>query len=162
MLLRQFTEEDIPVLPTIANNENVSKFLTVLFPYPYTLEKAEWWVHTGSKANLTRAIEYNGELAGGISLTQGKFDYKKSAEVGYWLGESFWSKGIATKALSEFTEYVFENTENTRLFAPVAHPNVASMKVLEKCNFNLEGIHKKALFKNGNYFDSHYYAKLKT
>ena len=81
--------------------------------------------------------------------------------MGYWIGESFWNKGIATKAVSMISEYAFEKLGLNRIYAKVFDPNVASMKVLEKCGYLLEGISKNAVIKNNRVLDEHRYALLK-
>ena len=131
------------------------------FPYPYTKQDAEWWIKTGSKANnaLTKAIEYQGELVGTVGITPQTGWKEHSAEIGYWVGEEYWGKGIATEALRAMSDLAFSTMKYKKLFAPVLGPNKASMRVLEKCGYSLEGVLKQEVFKGGHYFDGHYYAK---
>ena len=161
MILREFQMSDVHNLQRIANDVEVSRYLSKVFPSPYTEEDAKWWVDVGSKNGICKAIEVSDTLVGCIGLTPGKLDYSKSAELGYWIGNEHWGRGIATRAIREFTEYVFENSDYIRLFAPVFHPNRASMRVLEKNGYEKEGIHKMALFKDGKFYDSHVYAIIK-
>jgi RimJ/RimL family protein N-acetyltransferase len=160
VFLRDFCENDITSLVLYLNNKNVTKFLTSRIPQPYSVDDAKWWVNIGSREGITKAVEVNGKYVGSIGVTAGQFESNRSAEIGYWLEESSWGKGIATEAVMEMTEYVFSNTNIVRLYAPVFSPNKASMRVLEKCGYQLEGVLRKAIFKNGLFLDEHLYAKI--
>lgn len=159
--LRDYSIADADRFAELASNENVSRYLIYTFPYPYTKQDAEWWIKTGSKANnsVTKAIEYRGELVGTVGITPQTGWKDHSAEIGYWVGEEYWGKGIATEALCRMTDLVFSTMKYKKLFAPVLGPNNASMRVLEKCGYSLEGILKHEVFKWGTYFDGYYYAK---
>ena len=63
-----------------------------------SFEDAEWWVNTGSKTGITKEIEVNRYFADVISIAIGEYENPRSAEIGYWLGEELWGKGLATKA----------------------------------------------------------------
>lgn len=160
-LLRNFAAVDIPPLATIANDAEVARYLTARFPHPYSLDDARWWVETGSRQGIVRAIEVAGRLAGTIGVTPGEFEYARAAEIGYWLGRAHWGRGIATAALREMTRLVFATTDIERLYAPVFAPNHASMRVLEKCGYELEGVLRRAVFKAGVYYDTHLYARIR-
>ena len=84
-----------------------------------------------------------------------------SAEVGYWLGEPFWNQGIVTDALKKAINYYFEHTDKIRVFAVVFEHNSPSMRVLEKVGFTKVGIMQKAIFKNDNFMNAHYYELIK-
>jgi RimJ/RimL family protein N-acetyltransferase len=144
------------------NNKNVTKFLTSRIPQPYSINDADWWVNVGSKEGITKAVEVNGKYVGTIGVTAGQFERNRSAEIGYWLEEHSWGKGIATEALMKMTEYIFTKTNIVRLYAPVFSPNKASMRVLEKCSYQLEGILKKSIIKNGTFVDEYLYAKIRS
>ena len=96
-----------------------------------------------------------------IGLIVQKDVYRKSAEIGYWIGEPFWGMGIATKAVEPITEYGFMELELNRIYTGVFEYNTASMKVLEKNGFEKEGIFKDAIFKNSKVYDEHRFFKLK-
>jgi ribosomal-protein-alanine N-acetyltransferase len=148
MRLREFRQDDIPHLVKHASNYNVARYLTSKFPYPYRIEDAIWWINSGSKNGIHKAVEHNGECIGGIGIINGEGEHIYAAHIGYWLGELHWGKGIATKALSIMTEEVFAKNNIVRLEALVFSPNKASMRVLEKCEYKFEGIKVKAAFKN--------------
>jgi len=159
--LRDYTKSDIDRLVYLANNENVSRYLSYAFPYPYTKLDAVWWVETGSvaKDSIAKVIEYRGKFVGGVGITNQKGWKEHSAEIGYWIGEEYWGNGIASEALSVMIDLVFSDLKYKKLFAQVLEPNKASMRVLEKCGYGLEGVLKYEVFKSGQYFDVYHYAK---
>ena len=160
--LRDFTENDINSLVTILNDESVTQFLSTKIPFPYTLEDAKWWVSEGSQGDLIKAITVNGQFAGCIGVNRGEFEYQKSGEIGYWIAQEFWRKGVASSALNKMSEYVFSHTDIVRLFASVFSGNAASMGLLLKCGFTQEAVLQKAIFKNGQFYDNHVFAKLRS
>ncbi len=159
--LRDYSIADADRFAVLANNENVSRYLIYTFPYPYTKQDAEWWVKTRSKANnaLAEAIEFQEKFVGTVGITPQTGWKEHSAEIGYWVGEEYWGKGIAPEALRAMSDIAFSAMKYKKLFAPVLGPNKASMRVLEKCGYSLEGVLKHEVFKGGHYFDGHYYAK---
>jgi RimJ/RimL family protein N-acetyltransferase len=159
--LRAFRPTDAARLVELANNENVSRYLVYTFPYPYTKKDAEWWIAVGSRQNgvVARVIEWEGALVGGVGLTPQSGWRSHQAEIGYWLGEEYWGRGIASEALRQMTEAAFTELAFGKLFAPVLAPNRASMRVLEKNGYRLEGVLEDEVEKNGRRFDIHHYAK---
>ncbi len=159
--LRDFTLSDADRLADLANNENVSRYMIYTFPYPYTKADAEWWIKIGSKANnsITKVVQYEGAFVGTVGITPQTGWKAHSAEIGYWIGEEFWDKGLATEALKVMSEFAFLAMNYKKLFATVLGPNKASMRVLEKCGYGLEGVLKRDVVKGGDYFDGYYYAK---
>ena len=159
--LREYKKADVDRLVELANNENVSRYLVYTFPYPYKKQDAEWWIEEGATANnsVTKVIDYNGIFVGSVGITPQNGWKEHSAEIGYWLGEKYWGKGIATESLRMMTEISFSELEFRKLFAPVLGPNKASMRVLDKCGYILEGVFKQDVYKGGNYQDGYYFAK---
>jgi RimJ/RimL family protein N-acetyltransferase len=160
--LRELLPSDSSRLVSLANNENVSRYLVYTFPYPYTTADADWWISTGSKQNaaITRVIVYSGEFVGLVGITPQAGWRDHLAEIGYWLGTQYWGKGIATSALRQMTDYGFVNLRVKKLYAPVLAPNIASMGVLAKCGYQLEGIMKSEVQKSGRFYDVHHFAKM--
>ena len=158
--LRDYEKSDAARLVLLANNRNVSKYLVYTFPYPYTQSDADWWIETGSKANqaITKVIQYHEEFVGSVGITPQVGWKNHVAEIGYWLGEAYWGQGIATEAVRLMTHYATARLSYKKLFAPVLGPNKASMRVLEKCNYELEGILKYEVSKDKKYFDTYHYA----
>jgi RimJ/RimL family protein N-acetyltransferase len=140
----------------IANNPKIAKNLRDSFPSPYTIHDARHWIEHNQKFNPPQnfAIEYEGRLAGSVGCEIGKNELRTNMEVGFWLGEAFWGKGIATEALQLFTEYALEKfPEVLRIYAQVYDFNVPCMKVLENSGYEPEAILRHAYIKNGKIGD---------
>ena len=161
--IRNYKIEDVDSLVKYANNYNVSKFLRDSFPFPYTKADAEKWIDFIMKnpGSLFFAIADSQELIGAIGAVPFDDVHRYSAEVGFWLGEQFWSKGIISAALNYFCNYVFSNYDYNRLTANVFEGNEGSKKVLEKNGFILEGTIKKGVVKENKFIDYHIYGLLK-
>lgn len=159
---RKFEQKDEELLVSYLNDETLMQFLSARIPQPYTKESADWWINTGSKIGVGYAIIKNGIMVGSISATPGEFEKQKTAEVGYWVGQSYWGQGIASEALKKFTQLVFEKTDCIRLYASVMEGNKASAKVLEKSGYKLEAVLAKAMYKNGDVFNELHYSKLRS
>ena len=154
---------DAPRLAELANNEKVSINLRDGFPNPYTLTDAEKFIDIFTKHDPPQvfAIEYNGEYVGNIGLHPGVDVYRKSAEIGYFLGEPFWGKGIMTQAVKQIVEYGFANLDIVRIHTGIFEYNIASQRVLEKCGFKKEAVFEKAIFKKNQLWNEVRYAMLK-
>ena len=161
--LRSYELSDLDALVKYANNIKVSQLLRDQFPFPYTRFDAEAWLNEACNqiTETNFAIANNYELIGAIGINPQDDVNRFSAEIGYWLGEPFWGKGIVTDALRVFTKYVFENFELNRIFANVFEGNIASEKVLLKVGYKKEAILKEAVFKNEKFLDQYIYAILK-
>lgn len=160
VLLRQFSANDAPLLVTFLNNPMVTRYVTAAIPQPYSIDDAMWWIAHSQASNLIKAIEYQGEFVGCISAQRGDFEYNRSAEIGYWLAQPFWSKGIMTKAVNLFCDQLYKETDLARLSVSVVTNNIASCRVLEKNGFGFEGKRKAISCKNGEFFDENMWAKL--
>ena len=137
-------------------------FIVNRMPYPYTIDDAIWWVSTSSKEGIVRPVIAEEQLVGCVGVKPGQFEESRITELGYWIGEPYWDNGYATEAVDTITNAVFSDTDIVRLFAPVFSPNLASMRVLEKCGYELEGVFRKGGFKNGEFYDKHIFARVKT
>lgn len=162
-LLRTWAESDVKVLPKHLNNKKIWDNCRDGLPFPYTEEDAHTFIgfaiNQMEQSNF--CIEVDGEAMGNIGFIRGTDVERFNAEVGYWISESCWNKGITTMALKEAIEVYFLHTDVIRLYAQVYEFNIASMKVLEKVGFRKTGIHHKACFKNQKFIDVHYYELLK-
>ncbi|MCC6384482.1 MAG: GNAT family N-acetyltransferase, partial [Bacteroidia bacterium] len=99
------------------------------------------------------AIEVNNEAVGGIGIHPQSDIFFKNAELGYWLAEQYWGRGIISNAVKQMVDFTFTTYRIDRIFARPFGTNIASQKVLEKNNFKLEGRFEKVIFKNGEYAD---------
>jgi RimJ/RimL family protein N-acetyltransferase len=153
--LRPFREEDAAVLARHANNPKVALHLRDRFPHPYSPADALRFFDfaANTRDECVACIEVEGEAAGAISV-QFRTDVERcSAELGYWLGEAFWGRGIVTAAIRCFTDWAMPRFELTRVYAEVFADNQASARVLEKCGFARVGVLRKAAIKNGVHHD---------
>jgi ribosomal-protein-alanine N-acetyltransferase len=104
------------------------------------------------------AIEVDGEAAGGIGFVPHSDVERVSAEIGYWLGEPFWGRGIVAEALVAVTQYAIESHHLTRVFALPYARNTASCRVLEKAGYVVEGRLRRSCIKDGEVLDQMQYA----
>jgi RimJ/RimL family protein N-acetyltransferase len=160
--LRQLKMEDAMELTTIANNKKIWLNVRDRFPHPYHLKNAlEWINHTLQKNPQENfAIICNGSIAGIVGVLPKEDVYRKSIEIGYFIGEPFWGKGIATVAVALLLEYVTKTFDVVRIYAEVFEHNKASMKVLENNGFTLESIRKRMVVKNDQVMDDYVWVKL--
>jgi RimJ/RimL family protein N-acetyltransferase len=161
--VRSWEWSDRDAIVRHANNRNVWINLRDRFPHPYTINDARRWLEmvVGQKQETNFAIDVGGEAVGGIGFTV-QFDVaRRSAEIGYWLGEEFWGRGIATEALIAVTDHAFSNYDVCRLYAHVFDWNRASARVLEKAGYEFEGRLKKSVTKDGRTIDQLMYALIR-
>lgn len=160
-LLRPFQITDKQALAKHANNEKVSNNLRDRFPHPYTEADAEWFISFVLQDNdpvKDFIVEVNGEAAGVISFWPGEDVYKQNAEIGYWLGEVHWGKGIMTAVIKTIVNYIFEKFEIKRIFAIPFATSTGSVKVLEKAGFKREAVIHNGVIKKGNMLDYYIYS----
>jgi [ribosomal protein S5]-alanine N-acetyltransferase len=161
--LRPWRDGDEASLVHHANNIKIWENVRDHFPYPYTMEEARRWLFHASTALADKvfAIEINGNAVGSIGLVSQEDVYRKSMEIGYWLGEEFWGRGIITEAVGAVTEYGFHQFDIVRIFADIFEWNMASARVLEKNGYRFEARLKNAVFKNRRLADVLIYSILK-
>jgi ribosomal-protein-alanine N-acetyltransferase len=161
--LRPWHINDLENLVALANNPNIARNLTDQFPSPYTKENGLKFIEFASSNEPLRifAIDLDGESIGGIGLHPQSDIERKNAELGYWLGEPFWGKGIISKVVPQIVEYGFAHLDLHRIFARPFGRNIASQKVLEKAGFSLEAKLKDAFYKNKIFEDAFIYSILK-
>src|SRR5581483_6287934 len=150
-ILRTPTCADAPSLAKHANNRKVWLNVRDLFPHPYTVSDAEKWIErvASEEPAYSFAIVAGGEAVGGIGLKRGVDVERVTAEFGYWLGEEFWGRGIATEAVKAITDYGFSQLGLVRIFAIPLANNVASSRVLEKAGYEKECVMRNACIKDG-------------
>lgn len=159
-VIRPFQSSDRDAIVRHANNWNVAQNMRDRFPHPYTMADAEVWlalVPTQSPAT-NFAIATTEELIGGIGLMLQDDVFRRGAELGYWLGETYWGRGIATAAVRAFTCYALEAHDLLRVFAGVFSWNPGSMRVLEKAGYVREGVLRQSVVKDGQVLDKMLYA----
>lgn len=161
-IVRDWRDDDRESLVRHANNRNVWRNLKDRFPHPYTAADAEAWLAL-ARTNPARtgwAIEVDNISVGGIGLVSVDDVHTRSAHIGYWLGEPYWGRGIATESVRAVSDHAFARLGFLRLEAPIFAWNPASMRVLEKCGYAREGVMKKSVYKDGEVIDSMLYARV--
>jgi [ribosomal protein S5]-alanine N-acetyltransferase len=162
-LLRPWRFGDEASLVKHADNRKIWENVRDHFPFPYTMIDAQRWVlHASTHLHdNVFAIVINGSAVGSIGLVPKEDVYRKSMELGYWLGEEFWGRGIISEAIGAVTNYGFNQFDIVRIYADVFEWNAASVRVLEKNHYEYEARLKKAIVKDGKIGDVLLYAKIK-
>ena len=153
IILRPWKTEDTKVLAAAANHPQIAQNLRNVFPYPYTIEDAAWFINDCIQKEgtdqLLRAIEVDGTIVGSISVAKKDDVYEKSAELGYWLTKDYWGQGITTQAVKMICKEAFDRFDIIRIFAEPFDDNTGSKSVLEKAGFVCEGTMRDGIYKNG-------------
>ncbi|RRQ48297.1 N-acetyltransferase [Maribacter algicola] len=151
--LRPWRATDVDNLARFANNENIAKYLTDKFPFPYTKADAESFIASANRSqyDIIYAIEIQNTAVGSIGLHLQQDIYRKNAEIGYWLAEPFWGQGIITKVILEMLSIGFKRFDIERIFARPFEYNRASQKCLVKAGFTMEAKLPRTVYKNGEY-----------
>jgi len=160
-ILRPFKKDDAVSLTRNINNKKIYRN-TLSIPYPYVLNDARKWLkkcrESKSDKEKNWVIDIKGEVVGGVGLRD--VDGHK-AEIGYWLAEAYWGRGITTEAVKLVVKYCFNRLKLRRLYAYVFPRNQASLRVLFKAGFKKEGLLKKNVVKNGKFFNDVLLAKVR-
>lgn len=161
--LRAWKPGDEGSLVRHANSRVIWRNLRDAFPHPYTLADAKRWIRIANPTALVTnfAIVVEGVAVGGIGLALKDDVFRRSAEIGYWLGEEYWGRGIVTEAVRAATDYAFATFDLCRVFAGVFEWNPASMRVLEKAGYEFECRMKKSVTKDGETIDELIYAVIR-
>ena len=165
VLLRAWRREDASDVVRYANNEKIARNLRDVFPHPYQMSDAEAYLDSciaGDEARqLCRAIVADGHAVGSIGLFRGSDVSCRSAELGYWLAEEYWGRGIMTHAVEQLCREAFAAWDIVRIEAQPFAENRASRRVLEKAGFTLEGVMRQGVWKRGRLQDYCMYARLR-
>jgi [ribosomal protein S5]-alanine N-acetyltransferase len=158
--IRSWRPDDLNALVAHADNRKIWLNLRDRFPHPYTRRDGREFLSTAQaqRPETLFAIAVGGEAVGGIGFSTAADVERVSAEVGYWLAEPFWGRGIATEALAAVTRYAIATFGFTRMFAVPFASNRASCRVLEKAGYVLEGHLRRSAIKDGQIIDQMQYA----
>jgi ribosomal-protein-alanine N-acetyltransferase len=172
LMIRPMHPQDAPSMAQNANDPLITKYMRLTFPDPYTLESADGWI------NMNLALPYQEAFAvcersspevviGGIGLKPGADVSAHTAEVGFWIGQSYWGRGYTTEVLEAFTKWSFQSYEKEgqrirRLWGCVFSGNVASMRCFEKCGYAKEGVMKDHCEKHRQVYDQHLFGLTKS
>ena len=162
--IRKWTIEDAHDLAAAINNKKVLDNLRDGIPFPYTEKDAEDFINATLAApegsQYSFAVVCGGKVIGSIGVFRKENVHRLTAELGYYIAEPYWGKGIMTNAVRQICNYVFKNTDIIRIFAEPYDFNNASCRVLEKAGFEFEGILRQNALKNGRLLNMKMYAIL--
>jgi len=161
--LRPWEKGDAPSLARYANNKHIWDNVRDGFPHPYTEKDAMVYIDLNMQLPYLQnlAIIVDGHAVGGVGIVPQEDIERFNAELGYWIGEPYWNKGIVSQVVESAVSYFFSTTELIRIYAIVFESNEASKRILEKNGFRKVGIMEKAVYKNERFFHVHYYEILK-
>ena len=163
--IRKWARSDAGDLAAALSNKKILDNLRDGLPYPYTQQDARDFISAMLAADedetFAFAVAVDGKVIGSIGAFRQGNIHRQTAELGYYIAEEYWGRGIMTEAVRQLCEHVFTHTDILRIFAePFAH-NIASQRVLEKAGFQYEGTLRRNAVKNGAVLDMKLYARLK-
>jgi RimJ/RimL family protein N-acetyltransferase len=161
-VVRAYRVGDEVALTKHANNPRIARWMRDRFSHLYSLDDARAWITrvTAEDPLTSWAIEIDGAVGGGIGIIPQDDVFYRSAEIGYWLGEAYWGRGVASAVVRAVSEQLFVERDLCRLYASVFDGNGASGRVLEKAGYVFEGRHRAAVTKNGETLDQLLYARV--
>ena len=155
--IRPWRLDDAKELALIANNKKIQNNLRDGLPYPYTEEDAESYIgellSSDKNTTFAFAITINDKVVGSIGVFRNDNVHFRTAEMGYYIAEEFWGKGLGASAVRQICEYIFAE--------PFAY-NIASCRILEKSGFQYEGTLRSNAVKNGQVLDMKMYSLIKS
>lgn len=155
--IRPWRLDDAKELALIANNKKIQNNLRDGLPYPYTEEDAESYIgellSSDKNTTFAFAITINDKVVGSIGVFRKDNVHFRTAEMGYYIAEEFWGKGLGASAVRQICEYIFAE--------PFAY-NIASCRILEKSGFQYEGTLRSNAVKNGQVLDMKMYSLIKS
>src|SRR3989344_7000798 len=162
--LRKLKKSDASSIYQNAKDFGIAKYTTL--PHPYTLKNAEDFIKkTHQKIRKKKAFELGielketNEIIGMMSLMNIDYD-NKNAEIGYWLGKKYWGRKIMKEAIKLILNFGFKKLKLVRIYARVMHPNISSVKLLEKSGFQYEGRMRRTTLRKGKWMDDLRYSIL--
>ena len=163
--IRKWELSDAKDLAVALSNKKVQDNLRDGLPYPYTEQDGKEFISAMLSADESEtfafAITVDNMVIGSIGIFRQGNIHRQTAELGYYIAEEYWGKGIMTEAVKQICEYVFANSDIIRIYAePIAY-NIASCRVLEKVGFQYEGTLRSNAVKNGRVIDMEMYSLLK-
>lgn len=163
--IRTWNLSDAAELAAVISNKKVQDNLRDGLPYPYTEENGREYISEMLAADADQtfafAITVEDRVVGSIGVFRQGNVHRQTAELGYYIGEAYWGKGIMTEAVKQICDYVFEHSDIIRIYAEPFSYNTASCRVLEKAGFRYEGTLRKNAVKNGKVIDMKMYSLIK-
>ena len=163
--IRKWELSDAKDLAAALSNKKVQDNLRDGLPYPYTEQDGKEFISAMLSADENEtfafAITVDDKVIGSIGIFREGNIHRQTAELGYYIAEEYWGKGIMTEAVKQICEYVFANSDIIRIYAEPFAYNIASCRVLEKAGFQYEGTLRSNAVKNGKVIDMKMYSLIK-
>ena len=164
--IRKWKRSDAKDLAIALSNKRIQDNLRDGLPYPYTEQDGADYISAMLSADENEvfafAVTVDGSAVGSIGVFRRENIHRQTAELGYYLAEEYWGKGIMTEAVTQVCKYVFEKSDVIRIYAEPFAYNAPSCRVLEKAGFQYEGTLRSNAVKNGKILDMKMYSLLKT
>ncbi len=164
--IRKWKLSDAKDLAITLSNRKVQNNLRDGLPYPYTEQDGKDYISDMLSANeydtFAFAVTADNKVVGSIGVFRQGNIHRQTAELGYYVAEEYWSRGIMTEAVKQICEYVFSKSDILRIYAEPFAYNIASCRVLEKAGFQYEGTLRSNAVKNGEVIDMKMYSLLRT
>ncbi|MBD5476739.1 MAG: GNAT family N-acetyltransferase [Lachnospiraceae bacterium] len=163
--IRKWELSDAADLAAALSNRKIQDNLRDGLPYPYTeqdgIEFISAMLSADENETFAFAVTADNKVVGSIGVFRQGNIHRQTAELGYYVAEEYWGKGIMTEAVKQICEYVFEKSDIIRIYAEPFAYNAASCRVLEKAGFQYEGTLRSNAVKNGKIIDMKMYSLLK-
>ena len=163
--IRKWELSDAKDLAVALSNKKVQDNLRDGLPYPYTEQDGKEFISAMLSADESEtfafAITVDNMVIGSIGIFRQGNIHRQTAELGYYIAEEYWGKGIMTEAVKQICAYVFAKSDIIRIYAEPFAYNIASCRVLEKVGFQYEGTLRSNAVKNGRVIDMEMYSLLK-
>lgn len=163
--IRKWKLSDAKDLAIALSNRKIQDNLRDGLPYPYTEQDGADYISDMLSADENEtfafAITIDGKAVGSIGVFRQGNIHRQTAELGYYIAEEYWGRGIMTEAVKQICQYVFSESDIIRIYAEPFAYNAASCKVLEKAGFQYEGTLRRNAVKNGKVIDMKMYSLLK-
>lgn len=163
--IRKWRIRDAEELANALSNKKVQDNLRDGIPFPYTTRDGEEYIKSilSSDENNTFAfaVVVDGKVIGSIGAFRQTNIHAQTAELGYYIAEKYWGRGIMTDAVKQLCDYVFLNSDIIRIYAEPFAYNIGSCRVLEKAGFQYEGTLRKNAVKNGKVLDMRMYSLIR-
>ena len=160
--IRRWRMSDAGDLAAALSNKKVMDNLRDGLPFPYTekdgLDYIGAMLSADENETFAFAVTVDDRAIGSITVLRKDNIHRRTAELGYYIAEEYWGRGIMTEAVRQICGYVFNNSDIVRIYAEPFAFNTASCRVLEKAGFRFEGVLKSNAVKNGEIVDMKMYA----
>ena len=164
--IRKWKLSDAKDLASVISNKKIQDNLRDGLPYPYTEQDATDYISAmlseDENKTLAFAITIDNKAIGSIGAFRQKNIHRHTAEIGYYIAEEYWGKGLMTEAVKQICSYIFDKSNIVRIYAEPFSYNKASCRVLEKAGFLYDGTLRSNAIKNGKTIDMLMYSRLKT